>query len=61
MEYIEGESLSDFLTGKNPPMKDLIRISTKIAAGLAVAHKHNIKVPVNEVFYSYFTKLESEY
>ncbi|MBN2227590.1 MAG: protein kinase [candidate division Zixibacteria bacterium] len=42
MEYIEGESLSDYLANRMSAVKDLLRISQKIASGLAAAHKLNI-------------------
>jgi serine/threonine protein kinase/tetratricopeptide (TPR) repeat protein len=42
MEYIEGESLTDFLADKSHQLKDLMRIAEKIAVGLASAHKLNI-------------------
>jgi len=42
MEYIEGESLGDYLVNRTPAVKDLLRISQKIASGLVAAHKLNI-------------------
>lgn len=42
MEYIEGESLSNYLTAKSRSIGELLRISEKTAAGLAAAHKLGI-------------------
>ncbi|MFH2035275.1 MAG: protein kinase [Candidatus Zixiibacteriota bacterium] len=42
MEYIEGESLSNHIATKNPKLTDLLRIGSKIASGLAAAHKLGI-------------------
>jgi len=42
MEYIEGQSLKDYLSKPGLTMADLLRISEKIARGLAEAHKLNI-------------------
>jgi len=42
MEYVSGESLTDFLQRARPGLADSLRISEKIAAGLATAHKLNI-------------------
>lgn len=42
MEYIKGQSLSDFLTVHSNDTGKLIRVSEKIASGLAAAHKLNI-------------------
>ena len=42
MEYVSGESLTDFLQRARPGLADSLRISEKIAAGLAAAHKLNI-------------------
>jgi len=42
MEHVAGEALSDYLQARNPSMADLLRVSEKIAAGLAAAHKLNI-------------------
>jgi len=42
MEYIRGESLTDYLRDKNPNLKDLLRVGEKIASGLAAAHKLGI-------------------
>lgn len=42
MELIGGESLTEYLSRRNPAMKELLRISEKIASGLAAAHKLGI-------------------
>lgn len=42
MEYISGQSLTDHLATRNPDMVELLRISEKIASGLAAAHKLGI-------------------
>ncbi|HHI03082.1 MAG TPA: hypothetical protein ENL22_06135 [candidate division Zixibacteria bacterium] len=42
MEYIEGESLQDFLADHNVSMTERLKISEKIARGLSAAHKLNI-------------------
>jgi len=42
MEYIEGESLQDFLADHNVSMTERLKLSEKIARGLSAAHKLNI-------------------
>ncbi len=42
MEYVEGESLSSYLLKVRPDMASMIRMSEKIASGLAAAHKVNV-------------------
>lgn len=42
MEYIEGSSLSEYVGTKSLPIGELLRLSEKIAAGLAAAHKLGI-------------------
>jgi serine/threonine protein kinase/tetratricopeptide (TPR) repeat protein len=42
MEYIEGESLTNYLANRSRSIGELLRISEKIAAGLAAAHKLGI-------------------
>ncbi len=42
MEYIEGESLTEYLQNKNLELKDKLRLASRIAAGLAAAHKLGI-------------------
>ncbi|MBK7092799.1 MAG: protein kinase [bacterium] len=42
MEYVKGQSLGDFLTVHSNDVGKLIRVSEKIATGLAAAHKLNI-------------------
>jgi serine/threonine protein kinase/tetratricopeptide (TPR) repeat protein len=42
MEYIEGESLRDYLANRTVSMSDRLRISERIARGLSAAHKLNI-------------------
>lgn len=42
MEYIAGQSLSDYLKNSPGDIKTLIRLAEKIASGLAAAHKVNI-------------------
>ncbi len=42
MEYIEGKSLSGFITSEKPEMSQLVRLAEKIAGGLAAAHQLNI-------------------
>ncbi|HOP07499.1 MAG TPA: protein kinase [candidate division Zixibacteria bacterium] len=42
MEYVEGTSLTEYLRTNNPALKDILRVSEKIAGGLAAAHKLGI-------------------
>jgi serine/threonine-protein kinase len=42
MEYIEGESLTEYLQNKKLELKDKLRLASRIAAGLAAAHKLGI-------------------
>jgi serine/threonine protein kinase/tetratricopeptide (TPR) repeat protein len=42
MEYIEGESLTEYLQNRKPEIKDKLRLASHIAAGLAAAHKLGI-------------------
>jgi serine/threonine protein kinase/tetratricopeptide (TPR) repeat protein len=42
MEYIPGETLTDYLANRNPAVDDRLRIAESIAGGLAAAHKLNI-------------------
>ncbi len=42
MEYIEGDTLADYLRNKSADIGQVIRISEKIASGLSAAHKLNI-------------------
>jgi serine/threonine protein kinase/tetratricopeptide (TPR) repeat protein len=42
MEYIEGESLTNYLANRSRSIGELMRISEKTAAGLAAAHKLGI-------------------
>ena len=42
MEYVEGQSLTDYLKMPSVTIKDLLRIAEKSASGLASAHKLNI-------------------
>lgn len=42
LEYIKGESLTDYLKNRNPTIAQLMRVAEKIAAGLVAAHKLDI-------------------
>jgi tetratricopeptide (TPR) repeat protein/tRNA A-37 threonylcarbamoyl transferase component Bud32 len=42
MEYIDGSSLTEYIGTKSLPTGELLRLSEKIAAGLAAAHKLGI-------------------
>ena len=42
MEYIEGQSLSDFLASGSKTISELLKIAQKTASGLAEAHKLKI-------------------
>ena len=42
LEHVSGETLSEVLEGRQPTMKEALRIAEKTAAGLAAAHKLNI-------------------
>ncbi len=42
MEYVAGESLSEYLQRKKPDMSEKMRIVEKIASGLAAAHKMGV-------------------
>jgi serine/threonine protein kinase len=42
MEHVTGVSLTEYLATGSPPMKDLLRVAEKTAAGLAAAHKLGI-------------------
>jgi eukaryotic-like serine/threonine-protein kinase len=42
MENIEGETLTEYMQTHNPDINELLRLSEKIAAGLAAAHKLGI-------------------
>ena len=42
LEYIKGESLTDYLQNRNLTMTQLMRVAEKIAAGLVAAHKLDI-------------------
>lgn len=42
MEYIEGESLGDYMSRYSDDLKQVVRLAEKIAAGLAAAHKLGI-------------------
>jgi serine/threonine protein kinase len=43
MQYVDGVSLQDKLDRKGPlELREVLRIGTQIAAGLAVAHKHGL-------------------
>lgn len=42
MEYVSGQSLTDYLETRKPGIADSLRLAEKIAAGLAAAHKLNI-------------------
>jgi len=42
MEFVSGQSLTDYLRNRNPELKDLLRLSERVASGLAGAHKLNI-------------------
>ncbi len=42
MEYVAGQSLSNYITDKSPDMKELVRLAEKIADGISAAHKLNI-------------------
>lgn len=42
MEYVAGESLTDYLTHSKPDLATRVRLAEKIAVGLSAAHKLNI-------------------
>ena len=42
MEFVEGQSLSDYLRDKKPDLGAVLRLAEKISAGLAAAHKLHI-------------------
>lgn len=42
MEYIDGESLTEYLQNRTLELKDKLRLASRIAAGLAAAHKLGI-------------------
>lgn len=42
MEYVGGQSLTDYLQTRKPNVAECLRIAEKIASGLAAAHKLNI-------------------
>ncbi|MEW5925170.1 MAG: serine/threonine-protein kinase, partial [Candidatus Zixiibacteriota bacterium] len=42
MEYVGGQSLTDYLQMRKPNIAECLRIAEKIASGLAAAHKLNI-------------------
>ncbi len=42
MELVKGESLTKYLSNKQPDIKELMRLASRIAAGLAAAHKLGI-------------------
>lgn len=42
MEYIKGQSLSDYMQVKKPSMDTILRLAERIASGLSAAHKLNI-------------------
>ncbi len=41
MEYVQGKSLTEFLSGRTLSMADLLRLAERIASGLAAAHRLN--------------------
>jgi len=42
MEYVEGQSLKDFIAGKELSLSEVIDIATQISDGLAAAHQAGI-------------------
>ncbi len=42
MEFVEGQSLSEYMKEKQPDLGTMMRLAEKIAAGLAAAHKLHI-------------------
>lgn len=42
MEFVEGQSLKDFMRGKQRDLATMLRVAEKIASGIAAAHKLNV-------------------